>query len=168
MSNPMVSPSPKPALTPPPGVIPNFVNPPSQGYVTVVVLAICLAITTPIVLLRIYVRYFINRRLWWDDCKLPIHTSTGRRVRLTRFRHVYHRLGAQTPLSRPKGVDDAGATNFRSGRSLRVRRPPVRDPEIWQRCRHVECDGGARRAFHQGERNEGPSLTLGMRTRLVC
>ena len=94
MSSSIPTPSPKPALKPPPGVIPNFVNPPSQAYVTVVVLAICLAITTPVVLLRIYVRHFINRRLWWDDCKLSTHAlMIG--PDLTTSRLMYHCLGAR-------------------------------------------------------------------------
>lgn len=62
----------KPAIKPPPGVTPNFVNPSSDGYVTIVVLAIFLAITTPVVILRMYIRYFVNRRLWWDDCEMPL------------------------------------------------------------------------------------------------
>lgn len=59
----------KPALAPPPGVTPNFIDPPSQGYVTVVVMVFVLSLTTPIVLARLYTRHFINRRLWWDDCR---------------------------------------------------------------------------------------------------
>ncbi|KAI9747944.1 MAG: hypothetical protein M1815_003738 [Lichina confinis] len=57
----------KPALEPPPGVTPNFVDPPSRSYITVIVVTLGLVLTTPLFLLRMYTRYYINRRLWWDD-----------------------------------------------------------------------------------------------------
>ena len=54
---------------PPLGVAPNLINPPSQGYNVVVGMSVYLLLTTPIVLARMYTRYYINHRLWWDDCK---------------------------------------------------------------------------------------------------
>lgn len=72
LSNIMAAPtaSDKPAMKPPRGQTSNFVDPPSQSYVIIVSSVFFLVITTPFLILRIYTRKFINRRLWWDDCKL--------------------------------------------------------------------------------------------------
>lgn len=59
----------KPALTPPPGIVSNFDDPPSQSYAIIIAIVFFLVSTTPFVLVRLYTRYYINQKLWWDDCK---------------------------------------------------------------------------------------------------
>lgn len=59
-----------PALPPPPGVSPSFTNPYSQGdtytgVATTIIVAMILLVT-----IRQYTKYFIVRKLAWDDCKL--------------------------------------------------------------------------------------------------
>lgn len=64
----------KPALAPPPGIVSNFDDPPSQAYAIIIAIVFFLVSTTPFVLVRLYTRYYINQRLWWDDCKrFPFH-----------------------------------------------------------------------------------------------
>lgn len=58
-----------PAMSAPPGYTSNLINPPSQGYVTIIVMTVFLALTTPTVIIRMYTRHFINRAVWWDDCE---------------------------------------------------------------------------------------------------
>ncbi|PHH59526.1 hypothetical protein CDD81_2888 [Ophiocordyceps australis] len=56
-----------PALAPPPGVISNLVDPPSQGYATIIAMVLYMVIATPCVAARLYTRARIHRKLWWDD-----------------------------------------------------------------------------------------------------
>ena len=56
-----------PAQAPPPGVIPNFVNPESQGYILIIVIAISFSLMFPVVALRVYLRNWVNRSFGWDD-----------------------------------------------------------------------------------------------------
>lgn len=58
--------------SPPPGVTPNFINPESQGHLVVIVAAITLTFAVLAVLMRIYTRALIVRRLGWDDCEYSI------------------------------------------------------------------------------------------------
>ena len=57
-----------PGLQPPPGVIPNFVDPPSQAHWVYVVLPICLAVSTPFVWIRLYSVFFVLKSHGWADC----------------------------------------------------------------------------------------------------
>jgi hypothetical protein len=59
-----------PAFPPPPGVIPNFVNPDSQDTATIVLHTVCLTLTTFFIVMRVYTRHFISLWLGWDDCEL--------------------------------------------------------------------------------------------------
>lgn len=59
-----------PGLEPPPGVTPNFVNPYNQTAITVTVVAVCLPITTSLVLIRIYAKSRLIKSHGWEDCKL--------------------------------------------------------------------------------------------------
>jgi hypothetical protein len=68
-STPLPDPNLTPAMTAPPGLVSNLIDPPSQGYVTIVVLTVSLVLTTVLVAERMYVRQYITRSLWWDDCK---------------------------------------------------------------------------------------------------
>ena len=58
----------QPAIAPPPGVTPSFIDPPSQGYLIVVTVSVCLLCSTLLVLPRIYVSIFTSRTFKWDDC----------------------------------------------------------------------------------------------------
>lgn len=71
MAAPSFDPNLTPAGKPPPGVTSNLTNPPSQGYNIIVGMAVYLLLTTPIVLARMFTRHYINRHMWWDDCKTP-------------------------------------------------------------------------------------------------
>ena len=59
----------KPAAKPPAGVTPDFNNPPSLETSVIVVVVLCLAISSFFVAMRLYTRHFVLRKLWWDDCK---------------------------------------------------------------------------------------------------
>lgn len=56
-----------PALTPPPGVIPNFTNPDNRGPTLIVVGAIFLALVVIALTNRAYTKLFIVRKASWDD-----------------------------------------------------------------------------------------------------
>jgi hypothetical protein len=63
-----------PAMQPPPGVTPNFVNPPSRAGSGYAVNAVFLPITIGLVTLRCYCRLRITRNWGIDDCMffLPV------------------------------------------------------------------------------------------------
>lgn len=57
-----------PAAPPPPGVTPNFDNPPSEEYeIYSISIAMC-ATATVVLLARLYTRTFILRATGLDDC----------------------------------------------------------------------------------------------------
>ncbi|KAH6699877.1 hypothetical protein BKA61DRAFT_209840 [Leptodontidium sp. MPI-SDFR-AT-0119] len=56
-----------PSPPPPPGVIPNFKNPDSQGYRVTLAIAIMFPLATILLLLRLYTRIVIVRRVGIDD-----------------------------------------------------------------------------------------------------
>ncbi len=58
-----------PAMSPPPGVIPNFVDPPNLNSYWVLSLTLSLTFSTLFVLMRMYTRLFISRVTSWDDCE---------------------------------------------------------------------------------------------------
>ena len=60
-----------PGLEPPPGVIPNFVSPPSQKAANVACQSVCLTLATFCVFIRMYTRFFIIRSHGWEDCTSP-------------------------------------------------------------------------------------------------
>ncbi|KAH6704201.1 hypothetical protein BKA61DRAFT_493526 [Leptodontidium sp. MPI-SDFR-AT-0119] len=55
------------AFPPPPGVIPNFKNPDSQGYRVTLAIAIMFPLATIVLLLRVYTRMVIVRNVGTDD-----------------------------------------------------------------------------------------------------
>ncbi|KAF2752842.1 hypothetical protein EJ05DRAFT_515306 [Pseudovirgaria hyperparasitica] len=65
-----------PALAPPPGVVPNFVNPPDLTEVFVGTTIVCIVIATFLVFARIYTKLAIIRRATWDDWILLLGWST--------------------------------------------------------------------------------------------
>lgn len=56
-----------PGLQPPPGVIPNLVDPPSQARWVYITLPICLAVSTPFVWIRLCTVFFILKSHGWAD-----------------------------------------------------------------------------------------------------
>jgi hypothetical protein len=70
-----------PALAPPEGVTPNFDNPDNQNALARGVLATCAAIATICLLLRIYGRFYLLRKVSAEDgtCSHSVlcRTSTG-------------------------------------------------------------------------------------------
>ena len=57
----------QPALAPPSGVVPDFENPPSQNYLLIVTVAMCLTSSTLFVVPRFYYCAFASRKFEWDD-----------------------------------------------------------------------------------------------------
>ena len=58
-----------PALAPPPGVVPNFHNPPSRAGEMRIGMGLCIGINSVLVALRFYVKFAITHTPGWDDCK---------------------------------------------------------------------------------------------------
>ncbi|KAF6217694.1 hypothetical protein HO133_006521 [Letharia lupina] len=56
-----------PGLQPPPGVIPNLTDPPSQVRWVYITLPICLAVSTPFVWIRLCTVFFILKSHGWAD-----------------------------------------------------------------------------------------------------
>ena len=56
-----------PAMPPPPGVNPNFVDPYSQGPTLIIGGSIMITLMTIFVLARGYTKYHIIRKASWDD-----------------------------------------------------------------------------------------------------
>lgn len=56
----------------PPGVVPDYINPPRNTGVTrlEVVAPLLMGIAAMFVALRLYVRRFIVNNMGWDDCEL--------------------------------------------------------------------------------------------------
>lgn len=61
-----------PALTPPPGVTPNFVNPYSQGRAIFITTGICVGFVTPAVTIRVFTKAYVIKRVNLEDCKLKV------------------------------------------------------------------------------------------------
>ena len=66
-----------PALAPPAGVVPNFVNPENQNVTIYVVLTISISVTMLAVMTRIYTKAYIIRKIGWEDCKFSAMISTA-------------------------------------------------------------------------------------------
>lgn len=58
-----------PGLTPPPGIIPNFINPTNETGTNIAANTICLAIATICLFIRMYTKVFLVK-YGWEDCKL--------------------------------------------------------------------------------------------------
>lgn len=56
-------------LPPPPGVTPNFVDPPSRQGQIIAAVGICLAFTTLLVCVRLYTVFCIIKSHGWADCE---------------------------------------------------------------------------------------------------
>lgn len=58
-----------PAGVPPPGILPNFNNPPNLHTSIFAAEAVCLTLTSLAVLIRLYTRHFLLRSVGYDDCQ---------------------------------------------------------------------------------------------------
>ena len=64
------------AAKPPPGVVPDYDNPARNGVSKLfIIIPLLMAIATIMVLLRLYTRRFIVKKLGADDCKLTSSTN---------------------------------------------------------------------------------------------
>ncbi len=74
-----------PAGMPPPGVTPNFVNPPTQAPITYIVTTVTLPLMIVFVALRLYADVWISRKLDRAGCEcflvsyFPVPVSVGER-----------------------------------------------------------------------------------------
>lgn len=59
-----------PAASPPPGVVPNFVDPPSQAHIPRIFTYVTLPPMLLFIALRIYARIVITHKFGLDDCEL--------------------------------------------------------------------------------------------------
>lgn len=57
-----------PAGNPPPGVIPNFIDPPTQENLPKIFTYITLPPMVIVLCMRFYTRIAVTRDLGWDDC----------------------------------------------------------------------------------------------------
>jgi hypothetical protein len=61
-------------IPPPPGVVPNFENPPSTGYKAIITAVLLWTLATLIIVLR-YVKSRITHTMRIDDCKADTEHS---------------------------------------------------------------------------------------------
>ncbi|KAL8711207.1 MAG: hypothetical protein Q9220_004352 [cf. Caloplaca sp. 1 TL-2023] len=64
-----------PALLPPPGVHPNFIDPYSRGRDVVIASSICVGLMMSMVIMRFYTKIRIKRVWGWDDLVEPFIKS---------------------------------------------------------------------------------------------
>ena len=57
-----------PALEPPPGVTPNFINPYTRGPMLLALSAVAIGIMYLFVMARFYAKIYVHKKLTWDDC----------------------------------------------------------------------------------------------------
>lgn len=60
--------------TPPPGVIPNLINPASRAYQLYTVSAVFLALMIVFVAIRLYAKLVLQKTRTWDDCTAFVPT----------------------------------------------------------------------------------------------
>jgi len=67
-----------PAGAPPPGVVPDFIQPASRSYQVIAASAILSTVVIVSALVRIYAKFFITKTRIWEDClnQRPLHTSS--------------------------------------------------------------------------------------------
>ena len=57
------------ALAPPPGVVPNFINPYSIQKSLIASSVVCLALTSLTTAIRLYTKLYIVNAHGWEDCR---------------------------------------------------------------------------------------------------
>jgi hypothetical protein len=60
-----------PALRPPPGVQPNFIDPENQNSLGYALIIICAAVSTAMTGIRLYAKLTSLKRLGIEDCESP-------------------------------------------------------------------------------------------------
>ena len=80
-----------PALPPPPGVTPNFTNPENRSAVGLSIGSMLLGIMIFLYAIRIYVRCYVSRTIFWDDCRSCL-TRTLSSLRLPSFYSDVHTI----------------------------------------------------------------------------
>lgn len=79
-----------PALNPPSGITPDFVDPATRANLTLISCAGIVAVMLLFVMLRIYTKVYVIQTTGWDDCKQIRPLSTGRKPqKVDEHRHVY-------------------------------------------------------------------------------
>lgn len=66
-----------PSAAPPPGVVPNFVNPHNMYTQIVVSDGVCFGVATVVVALRLFTKVRITHDMGWDDCEFEISPDRG-------------------------------------------------------------------------------------------
>lgn len=62
----------QPLIRPPPGHIPNFVNPASRAYQVYVTACVCMPLIVMFAAMRLYARIAILKKWTWDDGEIRI------------------------------------------------------------------------------------------------
>lgn len=90
----MMDPTKTPSGIPPPGVLPNFTNPPSQGPIANIVVTVTLCLAVVFVALRLHIDVWISRKLEAAGCTYTVLSFTA----LKKMRHdeimLIHLIGA--------------------------------------------------------------------------
>ena len=60
-----------PALAPPSGITPNFIDPPTLSTVVITIDVLFLTLMLPIAILRLYSKIWLARSFWYDDGMSP-------------------------------------------------------------------------------------------------
>lgn len=79
-----------PALSPPPGVESNFVNPEDRAYILNSVATVLFCLMVCFFVNRVYTKLFIIRKLGWDDRKYASRPVFQIDTRLTNVQSVVH------------------------------------------------------------------------------
>lgn len=62
-----------PALEPPLGVVPNFIDPYTRGPLLLALSAVALGFMYLFVAARFYCKIFVQHKVTWDDCESTEH-----------------------------------------------------------------------------------------------
>ena len=57
-----------PAMVPPPGAVPNLIDPPSLRRVVITMLTLFMTLSTLFILMRMYTKIFLLRKTAFEDC----------------------------------------------------------------------------------------------------
>ena len=90
-----------PIAEPPPGYSQVLTNPPSQGYILIIISSIFLTLMVCSFLIRVYTKICISKEWGLDDCKYP--DMTLEILQLTFARFQYTRFG-RAPLCQCVGT----------------------------------------------------------------
>ena len=123
MANPQTLPSDKiaqippsnlnslPALQPPAGVQPNFINPENRGYIQNSIATVLFCVMVCLFASRVYTKFFVVRKAGWDDCKSALRQEDQTATRLKIKQSVMHnRICRYSMLSSSyRGIDSVTA-----------------------------------------------------------